>query len=61
MDDSKTVSIINKFYSIVENSEPTIEDRDFIKFYQFSLAQAISEEFGQDSVKIAKMLLAYNE
>lgn len=61
MEKSKIISMLQNFYRVVESDNPTPEKKETVRYYQFQLAQAIIEDFKDDAVTIAKLILDYCE
>lgn len=59
MEKSKTLSVLQNFYKVIESDDPTKEEKESICYYQLQLAQAIIEDFHQDAINIAEIILAY--
>lgn len=60
MEKSKTIEIINKFYSIIETQDNSKESCEFMRNFELELAKAMLNEFDDDSLrKLAQILLLF--
>lgn len=58
MINSKTIKVINKYYSIIENPNPTNEEKDFVYHLELEIAKAMLSEFDDSTLhKLGKILL----
>lgn len=51
--------MLKNFYKVVESDDPTPEEKETVRYYQFQLAQSIIEDFRDDAIIIAKLILDY--
>lgn len=61
MEESKIISTLQKFYKVIESDDPTPEEKETVRYFQFQLAQSIIEDFNDNAVIIAKLILDYFE
>lgn len=60
MENSKTIEIINKFYSIIETQDASKESCDFMRNFELELAKVMLNEFSDDSNRrLAQILLLF--
>ena len=59
MKKSKTIEVINKYYSLIGSENPTQEEKEFIWYFELELAKSIIQDFGDNSAnKLANILLS---
>lgn len=60
MGNSKTIEIINKFYSIIESQDTSKESREFMRNFELEMAKVMLNEFSDDSNRrLAQILLLF--
>ena len=59
MENSKIISVLEHFYKVADSVNPTPEEKESIRYYEFQFAQAIIEDFRGDATTIAKLILDY--
>lgn len=58
---SKTIRNLTKYYDLLNRNHNTLslDEKDFIINFQFTLAESLISDFSTDSSRVAKMILAY--
>lgn len=61
MNESKTINNIRKFYTLLNSDHNNLspDEKDYLRNFKFTLAESLVAEFSTDSVKVAKMILAF--
>lgn len=60
MENSKTIEIIKKFYSIIESQDSSKESCEFMRNFELELARVMLNEFSNDSNRrLAQILLLF--
>lgn len=60
MNKSKTIEIINRFYSLVGSDNPTTEEKEFIRNFELELAKVMLNEFSDETNRrLAQILLLF--
>lgn len=60
MENSKTIEIIKKFYSIIESQDASKESCEFMRNFELELAKVMLNEFSNDNNRrLAQILLLF--
>lgn len=60
INESNVSKLLEKYYEILQNPQPSEEDRNFIRYYELELAIAFLKDFDREFCKrFAKILLSY--
>lgn len=53
-----TLKLINKYNDCKKKITPSIDDTEFIHFFNIQLAQSLIQDTGEGAIKLAKIILA---